>query len=195
MKKLLILPTLFIAATVFNIACENCKDYKDKYILTSSGDLAIKTPNGFLLNNGINSSDTLDIITRFKNECVTKVTSPSISFFNAAYAKCVGCGYEGNKNKLLNLKVTASSTFNGIAVDSIINSFVKVKWQNGYGVNNLSPLSTYIDTLLSPNFKDRFGCEIVMYPKPTTPFVGKIKITLQQQGAPDAIAETVNFSW
>ncbi len=195
MKKLVIIPALFILATIINIACENCEPYKDTYILTSSGNLDIKTTNGYLLNNALYYSDTLNVYTNFKNECVASSNKMNFSLFDAAYAKCKSCGFNGNKNKFLDIKVTASSIINGVPVDSSINNFVKVKWQNNYGIYNISSLSTYKDTLLNPMNDGRFGCEMVIYPKPNLPFNGKIKVTLAQQNAPPAIAETVNFTW
>jgi hypothetical protein len=194
MKKIVLFPAMLILATIINIACENCKDYKNNYIETTSGDLAIKIVNGYLLNNANYANDTLNIFTRFNNICVAKNNNNNFSLFNQSFAKCKECGSGGSKYKLLNIRVSASNIFNGIAVDSSINNFVKVKWQSNNGTIVLSPLSTYMDTLLNPNYYNRFNCELVIFPKPTNPFNGKIKVTLTQQNALDAIAETVNFT-
>ena len=127
-KKIIILPALFILSTMVYIGCCKCDDvlefseYKN-FIVRAYGS------GGAIIDTGaITTTDTVFLQYTPQVNCVA-VQKSSLTFLgNETYAcKCVGCGRSGLKHKVVSIKISSDSIYNGVPADMPLNNFFKAQ--------------------------------------------------------------------
>lgn len=146
-KKIIILPALFILSTIAYIGCCKCDNVFDFYDYESFRVNAFGT-DGVIIDSGtVTHTDTLYLQYTPQIKCVATAKDPLSFLGNETYAcKCQECGRNGLKHKILSIKISADSIYNGIPAGSQLNNLFKAKIFSGGMSIGLDSLQTYLNT-------------------------------------------------
>jgi hypothetical protein len=178
LKKILILPVGFLFTTFLYISCCKCLDSKDHFYEVTRVSVHPSGSGNVLVDNGTPvTADTVFLNYYLTVNCLAGAKPGFSSFLvNGAYAcKCNDCGGEGLKSKLLSIEVTSDNTFNGIAANTSLNSFFKVKG------DNITVPDYSIDSLIgffNNNWGIRAGFFLFTKIKPGNTLVHKFKLNM-----------------
>jgi hypothetical protein len=129
LKKLLILPVGFLLSNFLYISCCKCVDSKDHFYKVENANVKPLGSGAVVIDTGIPvTADTVFLNYYLGIDCVAEAKTDFSFLVNGAYAcKCQECGSQGLKSKITSVEITSDNAFNGIAANTSLNAFFKVK--------------------------------------------------------------------
>jgi hypothetical protein len=176
LKKLLILPVGFLLSNFLYISCCKCVDVKNHFYEVRNASVLAAGSGGAVVDNGIPITvDTVFLNYYLSINCIAEAKTDFSFLVNGAYAcKCSECGDLGLKNKLTSIEITSDNTFNGIAPNTSLNSFFKLKGDNITPDNPVDSLVMMVNQLRSI----RSGFSIFTKTKPGNTAGHKFMLTM-----------------
>jgi hypothetical protein len=195
LKKIIILPLLFIISTIVHISCCNCPDIDNRHFYTVN-NVKFKFIDTFFRDINLGqpfTRDSLYFSLTYQRNCVVKNTIPNPFLFNSAIAcKCLGCGYKGLKNKLSTINITSNAAIYGTSPGNSLNSFFKFGVYGNTGRDKYYPAIEMVDSV--NKFGD-FIQKLVLVAKPNTPFTGNFTVDLKFENEQPIQAITPTITW
>ena len=149
MKKILILPVAFLLTNIMYIACTICHCEKINNHYYEVVNISVK-PIGSeytSVDNGIPVYvDTIYLDYFMNTNCVASNKNNFSFLINTANAcSCESCGDKGLKSKITSLEISSDNIYNGIPVNTSLNSLFKT--YNKYNIYSYSTIT--IDSMIT----------------------------------------------
>ena len=196
MKKLILLPLIFVLAHVLYISCMpcDCPEIKERFFQVDNLMVEAYGSNKTAIDPGpqVNSTDSLLLKYYPVIRCVAS-TNPFSSLVNAAYAcSCAQCGTDGPKYDVRTIMVTSDSVYNGRPANSSLNDVFRVLVRNISG-----PSTITIDSLKSTFNTGLYNGSFTLFTteKPTDARAHRFTLVFTTQDNTTKTAATNRIHW
>jgi hypothetical protein len=192
LKKLLILPVGFLFSTFLYISCCKCVEVKNHFYEVRNASVLAAGSGGVVVDNGIPiTADTVFLNYYLSINCIAEAKTDLSFLVNGAYAcKCSECGDLGLKSKLLSVEITSDNIFNGIAANTSLNTFFKLKGDN---LTPDYPVDALVSLINESNI--RSGFSIFTKTKPGNILPHKFKLNMVYANSTNVSTISKPISW
>ena len=161
-KKIIILPALFFLSNFLYISCCKCIDAKDHFYEILNMSVRTHGSGNAIIDTGVGTHvDSVYHTYSMGFNCVASQKNPLSFLVNESLAcKCVECGSQGLKSKIISLEISSDSIYNSIPANQSLNSFFYVAFNNA--TINLDSLKN----LVNDGRNKLYGLQIFTKTKP-----------------------------